>query len=285
MDNLPNLTLLARTLLVTGLTVAIASCKTTNVSHQVNTCGCGDYFVATGINEQAFAQEIISEQIYQASGSAFCTGLKQTDIDNADKAARENLAKLISVKVETEEFSKIGSPGYGVTIREYLQNTNLESKLTVQGSYIAHRWVDKNYCTINSAVRVSSENAKLSLESAEHGLNNASFYIKTSGNSLVDNKLLEYFVAQGVSKISSQNSKQQYRVEPTLVDVKQKSKKDLSLTLQIKIIDQQSNQVRELFSAQGKGITYKNLSYSALYNRAVEDALYEIQGVLAKGLK
>ncbi len=285
MDNLPNLTLLARTLLVTGLTVAIASCKTTNVGHQVNTCGCGDYFVDTGINEQTFAQEIISEQIYQASGSAFCTGLKQTDIDNADKAARENLAKLISVKVETEEFSKIGSPGYGVTIREYLQNTNLESKLTVQGSYIAHRWVDKNYCTINSAVRVSSKNAKLSLESAEHGLNNASFYIKTSGNSLVDNKLLEYFVAQGVNKISSQNNKQEYRVEANLVDVKQKSKKDLSLTLQVKIIDQQNNQVRELFSAQGKGITYKNLSYSALYNRAVEDALYEIQSVLAKGLK
>lgn len=285
MDNLPNLTLLARTLLVTGLTVAIASCKTTNVSHQVNTCGCGDYFVDTGINEQAFAQELISEQIYQASGSAFCTGLKQTDMDNADKAARENLAKLISVKVETEEFSKIGSPGYGVTIREYLQNTNLESKLTVQGSYIAHRWVDKDHCTINSAVRVSTENAKLSLQTVEHGFNNASFYLAKSANRLVDSKLLQYFVEHGVSKISGQDNQQKYRVESNIIDVKQKSQKDLELTLQVKIIEQDSGDIKQAFTAQGKGVTYKDLSYSALYDRAIDDALYELQTVLAEAFK
>lgn len=285
MNNISKPSIFVRTLAISTLVAAVVSCKSTPVSQSIPACGCSGYFAETGINNQVFAQEVISEQLYQASGSTLCTGLKQTDIDNADKAARENLAKLISVKVETEEFSKVGSPGYGITIREYMQNTNLESKLTVQGSYIAHRWVDKDYCTINSAARVSSENANLSLQTVEHGLNNSSFYLVTSGNSLVDSKILEYFVAQGASKISAQDKEQKYRVETNIVDVKQKSKQDLALTLQVKIIDRKSAQVKQAFSAQGKGVTYKNLTYSALYDRAVEDALYELQSVLAKAFK
>ena len=285
MRNRLNRTFVIRVLVATTLTALLASCKTTSVSQQSPSCGCIDYFPATNVNTQAFAQEIISEQIYQASGSTLCTGLKQTDIDNADKAARENLAKLISVKVETEEFSKIGSPGYGVTIREYLQNTNLESKLTVQGSYIAHRWIDKDYCTINSSVRVSTENANLSLQTVEHGLNNASFYLAQSENSLVDTKLLQYFVENGVSKISGQDKQQKYRIESNVIDVKQKSKKDLVLTLQVKIVEQESGDIKQAFTTQGKGVTYKNLSYSALYDRAVDDALHELQSRLAEALK
>ena len=297
MRNRLNRTFVIRVLVATTLPALLASCKTTSVSQQSPSCGCIDYFPATNVNTQAFAQEIISEQIYQASGSTLCTGLKQTDIDNADKAARENLAKLISVKVETEEFSKIGSPGYGVTIREYLQNTNLESKLTVQGSYIAHRWhigsLEGDIVKLDgiggSAILARGDLFRRGLSFPpfvfEHGLNNASFYLAQSENSLVDTKLLQYFVENGVSKISGQDKQQKYRIESNVIDVKQKSKKDLVLTLQVKIVEQESGDIKQAFTTQGKGVTYKNLSYSALYDRAVDDALHELQSRLAEALK
>lgn len=267
------------------LTLFLVGCKTTPVSQVPVNCSCTDYFPSSPVDRQVYSNEVISDQIYQASGSAFCTGLKEVDVQTADKAAKENLAKLISVKVDSKESVKIGTTGYGVEIREYLQNSTLESKLTVQGAYIAQRWVDTDSCSIISSARVSTANAKLSLEALEQALPNSEFYIKTSNNDFIDTQLLSYFVEQGVKKVSAQDSQQKYLVTTNVLNVEQKNSKELTLTLQVQIIDREQDQVLTVLHAKGKGVTFKKLNSDELYKRAIDDALYELRPNFAKLLE
>lgn len=267
------------------LLLVLTGCKTTSVIEPVNTCGCADYFPNSSELVASYANDIISEQIYQASGATFCTGLKLVDIAQADKTAKQNLAKLISVQVDSEEHSKIGSLGYGVEVREYQQNTKLESKLELQGAYIAHRWVDEQTCSIYSSARISSSNAALALESAQQSLHNSSFYLANTEHHLVDRRLLQYFVEQGVGKVSNQELQQRYRVETDVSAVNRVSNKLLTLTLQVKIVDREQNKIIKVLSAKGKGVTYKQLKASELYDKALNDALYELRPSLTELLQ
>ena len=258
------------------LTVILSGCNSTHDREKSFSCSCSDYFPSNEINTQFFSREIISEDIYQASGSTYCSGLQELDVEMADNKAKENLAKLISVNVETKESVTIGNAGYGVTVQEYLQNSNLESKLTVQGAYITRRWVDTNHCTIYSSARISKENADLSLASATQSLKQSTFYLKSSGNKAIDNQLFELFLAQGINKISEQDTKQKYLVEAVIINAVQSSDKVVELTLRVKILNRDNSEVFGSVSADGKGVSYKKLTYAELYNRAINDAWIEL---------
>lgn len=265
--------------------IALVGCKTTPKEPELVTCSCSDYFPSSSVDNTKYSQEIISDELYQSSGSAFCSGLKEVDIRLADEKAKENLAKLLSVKVETQESVKIANAGYGVMTQEYKQSSNLESKLTLRGAYIVHRWIDQDFCTITSSARISKQNADLSLASIEQSLDKSTFYLAGSGNDLIDGRLFQYFVEQGVRNISDKDPKQAFVIEADVRDVNDKSDKELSLTLVVKITDREKGEVRSLVSARGKGVSYKNLRRDQLYQRAIEDALFEIKAELSKAIK
>lgn len=266
------------------LAIHISACNTTPDRGTEFSCSCSGYFSNEEIDTQFYSSEIISDDIYQASGSTYCTGLQELDVESADNKAKENLAKLISVNVETTESVTIGNAGYGVTVQEYLQRSNLESKLTVQGAYITQRWVDTNHCTIFSSARVTKENADLSLASATQSLKQSTFYLKSSGSKVIDNTLFELFVAQGINKISEQDTKQKYLVEAAILNAVQSSAQVVELTLRVRIFNRDNSEILGSVSADGKGVSYKKLTYSELYNRAVSDALIELRPSLTKVL-
>lgn len=280
-----NVKLAVKVSVLFALIANITACKTTPDSKTAFSCGCSSYFPDEIIDTQLFSREIISADVYQASGSTYCTGLKELDVETADNKAKENLAKLISVNVETKESVTIGNAGYGVIFQEYTQSSNLESKLTVQGAYIIQRWVDATHCTINSSARVSKDNADLSLASVTKSIKQSTFYIKSSGNEVIDNMLFEYFVEQGIGNISDQDSKQKYRIEASVVNALKSSEKSVKLTLNVKILNRENGEVFASINSDGKGVSYNKLTYSELYNRALYDALIEIRTKIVNLLK
>ncbi len=246
-------------------------------------CSCSDYFTDTADTSE-YAVDIINNELYQTTGSAYCTGLKKYDLDEADKSARENLSQLIYVKVQTKDKVRTVASDFDTSISEYTQQSQLESNLTINGSYIVKRWVDAESCAIFASIRLSNENAQAALETFEDSFENSSVYVESSAYDSLDQTIIESLKLRGVNTVSVKPDNQRYVVTSAVFNVSKRTSNELTLNIRVDITDSTTGGLVKSLTVTGRSMSFKARSDDYLQTKAVKDGLIALRTQLNAAL-
>jgi hypothetical protein len=252
--------------------IALVGCAGTKMP-----CSCAGYLLVSSRPGWTEGEHLV-DGIYQTQGIGVCTGVQELDFKTADEAARQNLGRMIEVRVRNRIHSVQGEyvPGAGYSEGKISSWSDSEGILT-RSRIFAH-WVDPNTCTVYSGARIAvleiaEARRKTDLQMMRR-LSNQPFAAITSGpqQDLIAQRLVAFLSQAGVRHIVREPSAKTYVMAAKLTDIRFTDNDTVAhVELVIDITDPGG---RVLWSRQqsGKAVSLKHVTQFALLSEAVADA-------------
>ncbi len=252
--------------------VALAGCAGTKMP-----CSCAGYLPVSGRPDWTEGEHLI-DGVYQTQGIGACTGVQELDFKTADEAARQNLGRMIEVRVRNRIHSVQGEyvPGSGYSEGKISSWSDSEGILT-RSQIFAH-WVDPNTCTVYSGARIAvleiAEARRKADERAMRQLSNQPFTARSNGpqQDLVAQRLVTFLSQAGVRHVAREPDDKTYVMSARLAD--SRFTEDETVAHVELVIDISDPSGRVLWSRQqsGKAVSLKHVTQFALLSEAVADA-------------
>jgi len=256
-----------------GMTLFIIPCK-------LIACSCQAYYAEHRRAETPIAND--GSQVYTATASVMCTGLRSLDEKKSANEARIELSKTISSEiVATEAVSAFHSGG--ISSSNFQSNTRLKSNNNLSNAQIFDRWVDPVNCVVFASIFITQgdiDKAKAEQNAKENNkLVNQAICLKVTGNDVrqVENRLETQLIRLGYRVTHKQCS--------VVMNIESKTEfvnSGYALShLETELI--KSGQFIWKGSYQGKGISYnQNTSRNSLLGKALNDSAEQLSTDMAR---
>lgn len=262
--------------------IAVVSCLSACASapQQVQrSCGCADYTAA--VARPAWVdQETVANDTYQSQGMAECTGIKSMDYADADSRARDNLGRMINVRVKSEVISVLKDSGLNGGASRFGQITSEQvSSVLLRNSEIFSHWVDADSCVIYSGVRVTKADIARAIKEAEEAekrkMVNQRWRMKADGAyaDIIKTRLGQTLSDLGIV-VHGGGATSGFVMAGSVHDVSIQNDKDVTTgVVSLNLVARNGDEVIWNRQVQGKSVSFGNEGEAVLVKKAVQDAL------------
>lgn len=267
-----------------SLSLLLAACATPSPPAP-RACACQTYVAAAPRPAWVDSGDTQDASLIASHGSAQCSGVRQIDFDAADLAARAKLARIIETRTQVTLSETRTDAGYGAGRAEARIDASAVSKVVLEGSTIAARWVDPATCLLHARATLSratfeATKARLASEEAAR-LVNQPFIVASSGpHEKAIRTAVEQALSQaGMMKIISTKDRKTHRAIAAL-QINDRDKTSLigQLTLALQTPEGETIWSR---TVAARAASYSAKSEAALVARALSSAMRLIQAPLA----
>lgn len=267
-----------------GAALILAGCASSAPQQAPRACACSSYVSAAPRPAWVDAGDIQNAALVASQGSAQCTGVRQIDFDAADLSARSKLARIIETRTEVTLSETRSDAGYGAGSSQARIDASAVSKVVLEGSTIAARWVDPDSCLLHAQASITrttleATKARLAAEEAAR-LINQPFMIIASGAyaAAIEAQVKQALSKAGMTKIVSTADSRSHRAVTDL-QIIARDKKSLNGQLTLAL---QSPAGDTLWSrtVAARGVSYSEKSEAELVARALSSAMRQMAAPL-----
>lgn len=272
-------------LLTLGFGLLVVSCASSPPPNgQPRACACSAYVSAAPRPAWVDTGDTQDAAIIASQGTTQCTGVRQIDFDAADLSARGKLARIIETRTEVSLSETRTDAGYGAGSSRARIDASAVSKVVLEGSTIAERWVDPDTCLLHARATLSratlaATKAKLAAEEAAR-LRNQRLFVTAQGtyDDAIEAAVKQALSQAGMTKISAAPDGTAYRAVADLQIVEvDKTALSGQLTLAFQSPDGDTLWSR---TVAARAASYSTKTEAALVARALSSALRQLAPAL-----
>lgn len=273
-----------RTLFISLASLALAACAAPGAKIVSQGCGCSDYMSAAPRPAWVDGGDTVTATLVASQGSTQCTGLKQVDVDAADLSARSKLSRIVNIETDIALTETRTDVGFGAGRSEARIEASEISRVVLEGSRIAARWVDPETCRIYARAelpRAEMEKTRARLSAEEEArLVNQVFFVTTDDThaEALNAGVAEALSRAGVSQIVTSETQNAYRAIARLNTIDRQGN-GLTARLALSLLAPNGKIVWSQ-TVPARAASYAQKSETALINRAIASALRDLAPAL-----
>ena len=273
-----------RTLFISLASLALAACAAPGAKIVSQGCGCSDYMSEAPRPAWVDGGDTVTATLVASQGSTQCTGLKQVDVDAADLSARSKLSRIVNIETDITLTETRTDVGFGAGRSEARIEASEISRVVLEGSRIAARWVDPETCRIYARAelpRAEMEKTRARLSAEEEArLVNQVFFVTTDDThaEALNAGVAEALSRAGVSQIVTRETQNAYRAIARLNTIDRQGN-GLTARLALSLLAPNGNIVWSQ-TVPARAASYAQKSELALINRAIASALRDLAPAL-----